>query len=65
MQVSAYRYIIEENTDYVIDEIVIVRLGKEDGSFSPYNMPLSKSDVAIECFKHLRDVYDLLKKLKV
>ena len=65
MQLAAYRYLWSENRpDEPLEEIHVVRVGKEDGSFTHRMIPLKAIEPAWEAFKHALALHQLHKKIK-
>lgn len=63
LQLSGYHNLVHENTDYRIDENIILRIGRDDiEGFEA--IPRKDLKIEWEFFKHCKSVYDLRKKLK-
>jgi hypothetical protein len=62
-QVSAYdRLWNEVNTAFPIDEVHLLRLGKDDGAFEDHIVPEDRIVNGFEIFLHLLEVYNLRRK---
>lgn len=61
VQTAAYKVGYEETSnDGKIDRVMILRLGKDDGSFTPHRIPTAKTKAGWKVFKHCLE----LKKLE-
>jgi hypothetical protein len=60
LQLAAYRAMYLEMTGHHLDDRLLVRLDKEDGSFEPRCLPTEESDRDAQIFFSLSDSYKLL-----
>lgn len=62
VQVSAYAMFYVEQEDKPIDEIHLLHLGKEDGSFADHKLSLEQLINGGSVFRNCRKLYDLKKR---
>lgn len=63
IQVAAYQRLYEETTGKKIDEVHILKLGKEDGSFEHHKLSDQELFTSWAVFTHCLDLYQLKKAL--
>jgi hypothetical protein len=65
IQLSCYRHLWEHNyPGKELTRFELLRFGKEFGDFHHHSWPVEVIDLAWESFKHMRELYDLDKKIK-
>jgi hypothetical protein len=65
IQLSCYRHLYEHNNPgKKLTRFELLRFGKEYGDFHHHSWPIEVIDLAWESFKHMRQLYDLDKKIK-
>jgi len=62
VQTSAYKFAYEEQEDDKIDEVHLLHLGKEDGSFADHKLSVRQLSDSWFVFKNCRELYDLKKR---
>ncbi len=63
IQVSAYKYLLEEE-GYQVDEARIIRIGREESEGFD-DISVTRTDVRFELFLHCLEIYKLQKELKI
>jgi hypothetical protein len=62
IQLGAYKNLLEENK-YIVEQVMILRIGRTDDEGFEVRKQ-NNLETEFELFKHLREVYELKKKLK-
>jgi len=62
IQLAAYKNLLEENK-YIVEQVMILRIGRTDDEGFEVRKQ-NNLETEFELFKHLREVYELKKKLK-
>ena len=64
LQLAAYRSMMFEQTGFLADDRILIRLDKEDGSFHPQVLSTETADAEAEAFFQLAKSYRQLNELK-